>query len=99
MRNFFMYETSRKAKRSVEKNNDRPRVGRMGFVGLQKFEEYRWKQLVESYPHLQKVEDERVQRYVVSRAFYNSVTESYERVQRYAYSHHFLYSSLLILIA
>ncbi|KAI7742928.1 hypothetical protein M8C21_030334 [Ambrosia artemisiifolia] len=71
-------ETSQKAKLSVEKNIDRPRVGRMGFVGLQKFEKDRWKQLVERYPHLQKTEDEIVQRYAVSRAFYNSVIGSYE---------------------
>lgn len=70
--------TSQKAKMSVEKNIDRPRVGRMGLVGLKKYEKNRWKQLVKSYPHLKDEQDELVQRYVVSRAFYNSITESYE---------------------
>ncbi|KAJ0829032.1 hypothetical protein HanLR1_Chr00c0049g0699071 [Helianthus annuus] len=71
-------ETSQKAKRSVAKNTDRPHVGRMGYVGLQKFEEDRWNQLLESYPHLHNLEGEDIQRYAISRACYNSVTKLYE---------------------
>ncbi|KAJ0692817.1 putative papain-like cysteine peptidase superfamily [Helianthus annuus] len=71
-------ETSQKAKKSVAKNTDRPHVGRMGFVGLQKFEEDRWNQLLESHPHLHNLEGEDIQRYAISRACYNSVTKLYE---------------------
>ncbi|KAF5776698.1 putative Ulp1 protease family catalytic domain, papain-like cysteine peptidase superfamily [Helianthus annuus] len=71
-------DTSQKAKKSVAKNTDRPHVGRMGFVGLQKFEEDRWNQLLESYPHLHHLEGEDIKQYAISRACYNSVTKLYE---------------------
>ncbi|KAJ0940401.1 hypothetical protein HanRHA438_Chr02g0082961 [Helianthus annuus] len=71
-------ETSQKAKRSVAKNTKRPYVGRMGFVSLLKFEEDRWKQLLESYPHLHTLEGEDVKQYAISRARYNSITKLYE---------------------
>ncbi|KAM0024176.1 hypothetical protein Hdeb2414_s0022g00612631 [Helianthus debilis subsp. tardiflorus] len=50
----------------------------MGLVGLQKFEEDRWRQLLESYPHLHNLEGEDVKQYAISRARYNSVTKLYE---------------------
>ncbi|MFS7900664.1 hypothetical protein Hanom_Chr00s129774g01814951 [Helianthus anomalus] len=72
---------SRKAKKSAEKNTDHAHVGRMGFVGLEDVWEDRWKQLVESYPHLEVFGDERIQKYTVSRSYYNHLTKLYELPQ------------------
>ncbi|KAI3820373.1 hypothetical protein L1987_07919 [Smallanthus sonchifolius] len=71
-------KTSQKAKISAGKNIDPSRVGRGGFLGLDKVWEDRWNQLVLRYPHLAHMEDRRSRIYTVSRAICNPVTKLFE---------------------
>ncbi|MFS7905199.1 hypothetical protein Hanom_Chr01g00044891 [Helianthus anomalus] len=71
-------ETSRKAKKIVEKNTDPSHVGRCGYCGLEPHVESRWNQLVSSYPILDLIQDDRSKMYTVSRAPFNPVTKLYE---------------------
>ncbi|KAI3794420.1 hypothetical protein L1987_37051 [Smallanthus sonchifolius] len=71
-------KTSQKAKISAGKNIDPARVGRRGFVGLEKVWEGRWNQLVLRYPHLAHMKDRRSRIYTVSRAICNPVTKLFE---------------------
>ncbi|KAI3671005.1 hypothetical protein L1987_87651 [Smallanthus sonchifolius] len=78
-------KSSQKAKISAGKNIDPARVGRGGFLGLDKVWEDRWIQLVLRYLHLAHMEDRRSRIYTVSRAICNLVTKLFELGPHKAY--------------
>ncbi|KAL8251213.1 hypothetical protein R6Q59_034906 [Mikania micrantha] len=71
-------EKGQKASINARKNIEPARVGRGGFSRLKPLYKSRWKQLVSTYPHLAKIQNEHSRMYAVSRAHLNPQTNLYE---------------------